>query len=193
MAPVVLLYGAAGWTTKGGRLFAPVQKVRSIVAPPEGTEEETSNADRDTENYNLRRSWEGNPLLGQGFGHAFIEFRPFNDFRASNFGQIGHNSMMWLLWIGGLTGYLGVLLYLGVTVFFLGRTLPRAPSPVERAALLVALSILVAYVNQAFGDMGTQSIEIDMIVGVAIAIVGALATRHGAAQVGTSAPTSATG
>jgi hypothetical protein len=180
LAPVVALYTVAGWNTSGGRLFAPVQKVKTIVAPPKGTEEETSNTDRDTENYDLLRSWEGHKALGQGFGFRFTEFRPLNDFKPSNYGQIGHNSILWLLWIGGLSGFFGVMLYVGVSVFFAGRTLPLVGVPEERAALTIALAVLVTYMNQAFGDMGTQSYAIDLLVAVAVAVVGQLATRHGA-------------
>ena len=73
-----------------------------------------------------------------------------------------------------------MLLYVSVGLFFFARTLGRVRPPDERAALLVALSILITFLNQAFGDMGTQSIEIAFFVALALAIIGRLATRHGA-------------
>jgi hypothetical protein len=178
--PVLLVYGAAGWNTRSGRFFAPVQKVRSIVAPPEDTEEESSNVERDIENFNLMKSWERNMVFGQGFGHAFTEFVPSNDFGQSAFGHIGHNSILWLLWIGGIVGFTGVLAYLAVGVFLAGRALRLATAWRERVALLVSLSIIITYLMQAFGDMGTQAMMFDFFVGAALAIAGRLATKAGA-------------
>ncbi len=178
MLPVLLLYTAAGWNSHS-TVFAPVHKLRSIVLPEEDTEEESSNVERDIENFNLMKSWEQNMLFGRGFGHAFAEFIPSNDFRQSNFGHVGHNSILWLLWIGGIVGFTGVLGYLAVGFFFLGRALERTGEWRERVALLVALSIMLTYLMQAFGDMGTQSVMFDFFVGTALAIVGRLATKHG--------------
>jgi hypothetical protein len=178
LMPVVALYFAVGWNQKGG-VFAPVYKVKSIIAPDAATEEESSNAERDTENYNIMTTWKENMFLGQGFGHAFHEFSPSNDFGQSNFGHIGHNSVLWVMWIGGVVGFTGVFGYLIVAIYFLGRTLRLARDWKDRAALLVSLSIITTYLLQAFGDMGTQSALIDFCVACAIAVIGRLATRWG--------------
>lgn len=177
MTPVLLLYLAAGWNSHSG-IFKPVAKVRSIVAPTADSEEESSNVERDIENFNIAKSWERNMVFGQGFGHAFDEFIPSNDFAQSRFGHIGHNSVLWLLWIGGIVGYTGVLLYLAVAVFLIGRTLPRAPLWSERAALAVGLGIVLTYLMQAFGDMGMLGIQFAFFVSVAVAVAGRLAVRH---------------
>lgn len=179
-APLVALYLAVGWNQPNVRVFGLAQTIRSLVAPVEGSKDESSNSERGIENYNLIKSWAANPIVGQGFGHAFAEHAPSNDFSQSNFGHIGHNSILWLLWIGGVLGFTGVLLHIGVAAFFVGRTLRRLEAPNERAALLIATSILIIYLSQCFGDMGTQSIEIAFFVGVALAIIGRLATRAGA-------------
>jgi hypothetical protein len=178
MIPVVLVYTAVGWNARGG-LFKPVAKVRSIIAPAADTEEESSNVERDIENFNLLKSWERDPLLGQGFGHAFTEFLPSNDFAQSAFGHIGHNSVLWLLWIGGIFGFFGVWLYLGVTSFFFARALRLASDITERVGLLVAIGVIITYLLQSFGDMGTQAMQFVFFVSVAVAIIGRSATRHG--------------
>ena len=189
LAPVLLLYTVAGWNQPNGRLFGPVQKVRSIIAPAENTEEESSNVERDIENYNLMKSWENNMIIGQGFGHAFTEYVPSNDFKQSAFGHIGHNSILWLLWIGGIVGFTCVLGYLAVAIFFLGRTLQVTTQWRERVALLVALGIICTYLMQAFGDMGTQAIMSDFYVGTALAIIGRLATKANVWRVPAPLPT----
>lgn len=178
MIPVVVLYVAVGWNARGG-VFKPVAKLRSIVAPAADTEEESSNVERDIENFNLLKSWERDPLLGQGFGHAFTEFLPSNDFAQSAFGHIGHNSVLWLLWIGGIFGFFGVWLYLGITSFFFARTLRVVTDVHERVGLLVAMAVIITYLLQAFGDMGSQAMQFVFFVSVAVSIVGRAATRHG--------------
>ncbi len=178
LLPLVLAYVAVGWNVSNGRFFAPVQKVRSIFSPQVNSEEESSNLERDIENYNIMTTWKENMIIGQGFGHAFKEHVAGYDFGQSNFGHVGHNSILWLLWIGGLLGFTGVLLYLAVALYFLGRTFERSRDWRERAALLVSLSIILTYLLQAFGDMGTQSALIDFFVASAVAIIGRLATRN---------------
>jgi hypothetical protein len=177
MGPLAAGYLLAGWNQEGVRGFGPAQTVRSLIAPVEGSKHESSNVERDIENYNLIRSWAHAPLTGRGFGHAFTEYLPSNDFSQSNYGHVGHNSLLWLLWIGGVFGFLGVLLYLAVALYFFARTLRRARAPDERAALLVAASALIVYVNQSYGDMGTQSIQLDFFVAAALTIIGGLTTR----------------
>jgi 4-amino-4-deoxy-L-arabinose transferase-like glycosyltransferase len=178
IVPLVVLYLGVGWNLKGG-IFRPAQKVRSIISPPEDTEEESSNVERDIENFNLLKSWEANMVFGQGFGHAFTEFLPSNDFAQSNFGHVGHNSILWLLWIGGIVGLTCVLLYLGIAAFFFARTLRRATAFDDRVALLTALCIMLTYLLQAFGDMGTEAIPFDFFIAVALAIIGRLTARLG--------------
>jgi cell division protein FtsW (lipid II flippase) len=178
LLPFLLLYTAVGWNQQYSRAFGPVQKVRSIISPAENTEEESSNVERDIENYNLMKSWERNMVLGQGFGHAFTEFVPSNDFSQSAFGHIGHNSVLWMLWIGGIFGFTGVFGYLAVALFFAGRTLQVASDWRERVALLVGVGIVVTYLMQAFGDMGTQSTMFDFFLAAALAIAGRLASKH---------------
>lgn len=191
LAPFMLLYLVAGWNAPNSKIFGPAQKVRSIIAPAEDTEEESSNVERDIENYNLMKSWENNMLFGQGFGHAFTEYVPSNDFRQSAFGHVGHNSVLWLMWIGGIFGFTAVLGYLAVALFFLGRTLPSTADWRERVALLIALCIITTYLMQAFGDMGTQSEMFDLFVGTSLAIIGRLATRVNAWKVPAALPAQA--
>ena len=127
-------------------------------------------------------------FFGQGFGHAFTEFVPSNDFRQSAFGHVGHNSILWLLWIGGIFGFTAVFGYLAVGLFLLGRALPVTVDWRQRVALLVSVGVIVTYLMQAFGDMGTQSIMFDFFVGIALAIAGRLATRAGVWRLSIRAP-----
>jgi len=159
--------------------FRPVAEVRAILAPRAETDDAGSNAERDIENFNISKSWQSHMFFGQGFGHAFTQFVPANDFSQSRFGQIGHNGILWLLFLGGVFGFTGVLLYLAVAVFLIGLTLKRTGVFRERVALLVALSVFITYLMQAFGDMGLISSQFAFFVGVSVAIAGRLAAKHG--------------
>jgi hypothetical protein len=176
MAPVVFLYLVAGWNSQSS-VFRPVAKIRSIVAPAADTEEESSNVERDIENFNILKSWERNMILGQGFGHAFSEFVPSNDFAQSNFGHIGHNSVLWLLWIGGAVGFLGVWLYLGVACFFFARALRQTSVLHERIGLLVSSSVIITYLLQSFGDMGALSMMFVFFVSATLGVIGKTVIR----------------
>jgi hypothetical protein len=149
-------------------------------SPEEGSLDEASSEERNIENYDVVRTWKDNMFFGQGFGHHFREWRPVFDFAQSGHGLQGHNSILWVMWIGGLVGFTGIFLHLAVTLFLMGRTYRRASAPFERAALVVALSAIITYLNQAFGDMGTQSVQMGCFTAVATTIVAQLALRNGA-------------
>lgn len=178
MFPVIALYVAAGWSSHSS-VFQPVAKLRSIVAPEEDSEDAASNLEREVENYNIIRTWQNSMVIGVGFGHHFIEYRPVFDFGQSGFGLIGHNAILWLMWIGGVVGFTLVLLYLGVTAFLFARTLRVARAWKERVALFASLSMLTTYLLQAFFDMGLTSLAIAFYVAMAVAIIGQLASRYG--------------
>jgi hypothetical protein len=181
LAPLLAAYVAIGWNIKdGGFVFAPVQAVRAVVAPDEGSKDKESTEERNIENYDMVRTWSENMVFGQGFGHHFKEFRPVYDFHQSGLGLQGHNSILWSMWVGGLVGFTGIFLHLAVTLFLLGRTYRRATAPFERAALVVALSAIITYLNQAFGDMGTQSIQMGCFAALATTVVAQFSLLTGA-------------
>jgi hypothetical protein len=118
-------------------------------------------------------------LLGRGFGFHFTEYLPTFDFSQSGFGMVGHNSILWLWWIGGPLGFTGVLAFLVVAFYLVRRCLAATRVWTERVALFGAMSILLTYLVQGFGDMGFISSEIAFFVATAVAITGQYATRLG--------------
>lgn len=186
------LYLAVGWFLPSVSVFAPAAALRAAVAPAPGSELDSSSLERDIENYNLIRSAASRPLFGQGFGHAFTEYVPSFDFAQSNFGHTAHNSVLWLLWIGGALGFVGVFLYVGIVSFYWARTTPRCTDGCERVALYVSLGVLLSYLSQAFGDMGTQSSLINFFVASAVTIVAQLASKHRAWSTGAAERPAAT-
>jgi len=58
----LLIYGAVGWSSQGGRLFAPVRTVRSLF----DADVDASTRWRDWENYDLVSTYAQNPVFGSG-------------------------------------------------------------------------------------------------------------------------------
>ena len=96
----------------------------------------SSSRTRDIENYNLIQTIKPNPLIGTGWGH---EYREMN--RAYNISQIfaqyryiAHNSILWLLSIGGVVGFALVWMQIVVGVFLSTRSYRFAREAHERKA-----------------------------------------------------------
>ena len=178
LAPVLVLYGAAGWNS-GSRAFAPVQTLRSIV---DGQHAEGELDYRDIENWDLIMTWKARPLLGSGYGHVFLE--PIKLPNIANFfptyGFHPHNSLLGLLAFGGVVGFTGLWLYLAVTVFLAARAYRHTQVPAYREAALLAMCMVLTYANQCFGDMGTISWICAFLIAATVAHTGKLAVAVGA-------------
>lgn len=176
--PVLLAYGVVGWSS-GRSVFKPVQAVKTVVAPePYGTSADTSTEFRVLENFNLVQTWRGSPLVGSGFGHEYQEVVPLPDISRfmPDYRYLPHNGVLWLLGVGGVLGFCALFLYLPVGVFFAVRGYHAAVRPDERALLLVGLAAVIAYWNQAYGDMGTQSYTSVWTLAPLLALAGQLAS-----------------
>jgi hypothetical protein len=93
---------------------------------------------------------------------------------------IGHNSVLWLFAVAGLLGFVAVWMFLAVGVYFATRAFRFARTPPERAAAEVSAAVIMAYVIQAWGDMGLQSWVGVFVLAGALAIAGKLAVSTGA-------------
>ena len=77
LAPVVLLYLVAGWSSDG--VWArPVQTLKSVTEASD-----SSSQTRDVENYNLTVTMRRSPIFGSGFGHEYIEHVKMHDISAA--------------------------------------------------------------------------------------------------------------
>ena len=93
---------------------------------------------------------------------------------------IAHNSVLWLWSIGGLVGFSLIWLPLVVAVFLARRGYAFARSPTEHTVGITALVVVICFVNQAWGDMGTQGQTCIILLAWAIAGAGNLASATGA-------------
>lgn len=187
LAPLFIVYVAIGWANPTG-FFSPVNTFKSMIV---GEHNDTGVMDyRDVENFNVISTWQKNPLLGTGYGHGFDEVMKLADISHlfEDYLYHPHNSVLGLLAFGGVVGFTGIWLFIAVTVFFAVRAYHRAHSPQWRAGALVCVSIVVAYTNQCFGDMGLSSWYCTILMALATTMAGKLAMRTGAWQAENPAP-----
>jgi len=174
LSPLALVYVVVGWNASHP-VFGPVQTVRSVIE-----QDDDSSKTRDIENYNLIRTLQANPVLGSGFGHEYIEavqaLRVDHVF--AQYKYIAHNSVLWLLSIGGWLGFAGVWLIFPVAVLVALRVFAECADPIDRTVAYGALVAVLALIVQAWGDMGLQSWMGALLVSAFVGATGALWTTR---------------
>ncbi|HEY3449721.1 MAG TPA: O-antigen ligase family protein [Myxococcales bacterium] len=175
--PVALLYVAVGWNASGG-VFRPAQTVKSILV----SSADRSTQTRDIENFNLAMTLKSNPLLGTGFGHEYLELSRADDISRlfPQYRLIPHNSLLGLWAFAGLFGFWLLFLPVVVAIFLAVRAYRLAPTPLTRTLALSPVLMAIAYLLQAYGDMGLQSWGGAFLLAAALAAPGLLAVRTGA-------------
>ncbi len=181
MMPLILAYIGIGWGS-GSSVFKPVRYIKSVVSPDTSSDEDESTNFRHLENYNLVQTWSANPLVGSGFGHEFDEVIMLPDISQfmANYRFQPHNNVLWLVGIFGAIGFTLHWLYLGIAVFFASRGYHRAVNPEVRATFLVAVAAIIAYLNQAYGDMGVNSYTASVPLAIYVALGGQMSIQVGA-------------
>jgi O-antigen ligase len=173
----VLLYTGAGWNSDSG-LFAPVQKVRSMV----DSKRDASTLWRDLEDFNLIFTYAEAPLFGLGFGHPFAEKIKLPDVTAAYELEpyIPHNSVLGLWAFGGLIGFSLLWALFPVGVFFTVRAYRWARTPMERVTALSAAAVQICYLMQGYIDLGFGTWGPVFTVAASYALVGKLCVANGA-------------
>jgi hypothetical protein len=182
-APLIIAYIGAGWNSGSG-VFRPVQVFRTVVDPPENgdSEENSSTEFRDLENLNLIATLGERPFIGWGFGHEWKEDAaklPDITKIMQEYKYQPHNGLLWLFTLGGFLGFSALWMHMALAVFFAVRTYHRVSDPQARAAMLTVVCVVISYMNQVFGDMGTQSYISTFTVAPAIGIAGQTAVAMG--------------
>jgi len=155
LAPLLALYVAVGLGSGSqAAVFAPLQSLSSVS----DAENDSSTRAREVENYNLARTVEQSPLVGSGWGHGYHIVIRGDDISKwfALFRFIPHNGVLWLLSVGGVLGFSGLFTVWGVAVFLAVRSYSRGRTPLERAAALGSVGLVLTFLLQVYGDMGTQ-------------------------------------
>lgn len=158
-------------------IFKPAAQLMSV-----SDRSDASNVWRETENANLIFTLGHHPVVGSGWGHEYAELFVLPSI-ASIYPQYRlapHNSVLWLLGVGGMVGFALIWMPLVVGVYLATRSYHHARTPAERTAAAGVLATLLAYVLQAWGDMGTQGMIPALCAAYALALSGKLARQTGA-------------
>ncbi len=177
-SPVLVLYVGAGWNSNSP-VFAGAALVKSLI---KGDQAQAGADYRDIENFDVLYTWSENAVLPLGFGHKFEEPVKLPDisFVMSTYQYHPHNTMLWMWTIGGVLGFTFLFAPLVVGVFLAARVFRKSRQPIERVAALTAIAMVIAHINQCFGDMGTRTYFGSMGCALALAVVSKLAVRTGA-------------
>jgi hypothetical protein len=175
-SPLVALYLAIGWRAEGA-IFGPARKVASLFS-----KDDRSSGMRDIENYNLILTWKQHLIMGSGFGHPYSELTTpegaatiFPLYR-----YIGHNSILWLEAAGGVVAFGAFWSLLVALAYFAARAHRFSTRPIDRAAALTTLSVVLIFGVQAYGDMGLNSWTAMYFLGMSLAVASKLAVATGA-------------
>jgi O-antigen ligase len=176
-APVLLLYGAAGWNASA-KVFAPVQLVRSVV----DARVDSSTWNRQVENWNVAMSLRERPLVGRGFGHEWTEYYEGDDILSifHRYKAQPHNQILGILLFAGALAFAAIWAPFAVLVLLAIRIYPRARTPEERAAALAVGAAAVILGVQAYSDLGPLFPQYWVLGALAFAVAGKLATATGA-------------
>jgi hypothetical protein len=170
-----------------GRQEAIFEPLRAFSTS--GSNEDSSSLARLEEIRNLLFTFSEarNPLLGTGWGRPYQKFTSIYANFDSTWRQylyMPHNSLLGVAVFSGLVGLFGIWLVVPVTALVATRGYRRSTQAVDRAASMVALSILPAYGAHCYGDVGFQSLTCGLILGVAMAAAGKVPLGAAALGVG---------
>jgi hypothetical protein len=181
LAPLLLVYVVVGWG-RPERIFKPLQALSSMG----WGQVDNSTRARDNENVSLVTMIKDAPLLGTGLGHEWIEIDstftvPLDAFPLYHYSP--HDSIFAFLAFYGAIGFAGLWMVIPVSVYLNARTYRTSAQPDERSVAVIGIAQAVAYVNQAYGDMGAMGathIIPSTILAIGIASAARLSISSGA-------------
>ena len=179
MAPVLLFYVAIGWSNvnKGG-IFTPIAKIRTLL----DSKVDDSTLWRDREAWNIAASLQARSPMGIGLGGEYQEF-VFNDDIAGFYPDYKgwpHNTVLGLLLLLGIPGFIVVWLPTLITLFLAFRAELFSTASFHRTASLIVIGAIVATLALAWGDTGAHFIQYKLALGLAMALASKLAVATGA-------------
>jgi hypothetical protein len=152
-------------------LFAPGRLALSAIA-----QDDTSSDSRTVENDNLVVTFRAAPLLGHGFGFEYDEVRKVYDISEffPYYRYIPHNSVLWLLGVGGIVGFYFLWAPYLVHGFAAARAHRLHRAPTLRAAALASLGIVVVTMVNDWGDQGRNDVINVVMEAMAFAVAAKL-------------------
>ncbi len=152
------LYLAIFWND-AGMLGLPARALKSQFLPQQASlRDQSSDAYRRTENYDVYYTIRKAPLTGIGFGQMFNMVVPLPDISFFIWYQyITHNSIGWLWMKTGIGGFVALLFLVGIAIMNSLRALFRMPDGTMRAVVLTAVLYIIMHFIYAYVDMSWES------------------------------------
>lgn len=174
--PAMVVYVTVGWGSQAS-LFKPVEAIRTM----DGASDDASTLAREIENFNLAQTLRARPALGTGFGQPYDEpMRSMGVWSLDLYRYIPHNSVLWLVSVGGLLGFSAFWVLLVVGAYLAARSYRHARAPTDRAAALASLCTILLFLVLNWGDMGFQTWSGSLLLATALAVAGQLSVAVGA-------------
>jgi hypothetical protein len=170
--PLIVVYLVVGFASQSqSPIFLPVNKIASV-----STKKDASTDTRDIENYNLLVTLKENPIFGLGFGHEYHEAVVAYSVKTafSQYRFLPHNSFLGFWALDGLFGPSLYFLLPIVAIFYAVSCRRTSTDPRRRAASAWSVCIVIAYLVQAWADLGLQDWQALVCVGLAYGVSGAL-------------------
>jgi hypothetical protein len=175
--PLFAMYVAAGWGHTDG-VFKPVGAISTMF----GQHQDTSSEMRDIENYNLVATLKSNPILGTGWGHEYDEVNAAISIKDvfAQYRYIPHNSVLGLLAFSGLVGFGFVWQLFVVCCYFSAISIEEAENSAVRMGAILAITGILTFTFQMWGDMGWNTLPADVIMACAVGVATRVPVLAGA-------------
>jgi hypothetical protein len=173
LVPVFIGYVLYGADQKGP-FYGPARLTLSVLS-----QDDTSSDSRNIENDNLVATLAEHPLTGSGFGWEYKEIVRLYDISEffPLYRYIAHNSVLWIVSIGGAFGFFFLWRTYATAAFFSARGYLLALSDNDRAGALAGVGIVVVCICADWGDQGLVSYPSLMIFGAVFAVACNVCSR----------------
>jgi hypothetical protein len=181
VGPLIAMYMLIG-EGQENPFFKPAKLFWSAIS-----QKDNSSNSRDIENDNLLATLYEYPILGQGFGHEYIELH--KEYEIGNFmplyRYIPHNSVLWMWSAGGVIGFCAMWVPMLIGLMLAARAHRLSTTPILKAGALSSLGALLVVLTVDWGDVGAVS---DMnVFGFAVAFATAVwVSAHAEVQAATA-------
>lgn len=174
--PFIVVYLAIGANRPRG-IFKPASMIMSV-----GKQKDASSQTRDIENFNLIQTLRPHMFAGSGWGYEYNEVVKADDISKffPQYRYIAHNSILWLVSIGGMIGFAILWIPFSVAMFMGMRAYRMADDWQDKVAASTAVAVMGMFIVQAWGDMGTQGMLCGQVIATALMVIGKLAYSTGA-------------
>lgn len=174
VTPIVMIilaaYVAAFWNSTASVAF-PAQAVKSILAPGSASAaDQSSDLYRLVESYNLNFTIRTSPLLGYGFGHAFLRPIQLADISFFEFNAyMPHNSMLWIWIKTGFGGFVAMFYLFGKTIVLGANRIRTMSHGLDLVVALAATMFVAMFAVYSYVDISWDARNM-VFLGLACAI-----------------------